>query len=122
MVAECTAIIAIILLIFAICVRKGKLGTGLAILPLGIVPLFYLVSGHIATFINIWQTPDVYLHMRIGVITVGALLAGMLMGFIAGRITHKANRRAYLVLCGGFTVVLFIIMIVRVIGPVSTLL
>ena len=116
MIPECTAIIVIILLIAGIVVRKGKSGTALAILPLAIVPFAYIISGYVAQFINIWQAPDIYIHMSIGVVMIGALIAGILLGMIAGHITDKANRRGYLLLCGGFTIALTIIMILRIIG------
>lgn len=116
MIPECTAIIVIILLIAGIIVRKGRPRTALAILPLAIVPFSYIISGYIAHFINIWQRPDIFIHMSLGVVMIGALITGILMGIIATRIKAKANRRAYLVLCGGYTVALIIVMVLRIIG------
>jgi len=114
MTAECAAIIVIILLVAGVMARRGKGVLGLAILPMALTPAFYLISNFAANTINRWQTPDIYLVTRAATVMVGSLLACLIMGFFASKLRSKTARKVYFVLCGGFTLVLTVIILARI--------
>ncbi len=114
MTAECAAIIVIILLTAGVMAHEGRGGLAIAVLPLVLTPTFYLLSSYVANFINRWQEPDVYLNARAAVVVVGSLLACMIMGLLASKLKSKVVRRVYLVLCGGFNLILTVIMLFRI--------
>jgi hypothetical protein len=115
MTTECAAIIVIILLVVGIMAREGKGGLALAVLPLTLTPAFYLISNFTANIINRWQTPDIYLFARSVVVVVGSLLACLIMGALAMHLHSKAARQFYFVLCGGFNLILTIIILAKII-------
>ena len=115
MTTECAAIVVIILLVAGIMAREGKVGLALAVLPLTLTPAFYLISNFTANIINRWQEPDIYLLARSAVVVVGSLLACLIMGALAMRLHSKTARQFYFVLCGGFNLLLTIIILARVI-------
>ena len=94
--------------------RSGKPGLALAVLPMVLTPAFYLVSNFVANFINRWQEPDIYLVARAAIVVVGSLLACLIMGFFASKLRSKTARKVYFVLCGGFNLILTIIILARI--------
>lgn len=114
MTAECAAIVVIILLTAGVMAHEGRTGLAVAVLPLVLTPMFYLLSSYVANFINRWQEPDIYLIARAAVVVVGSLLASLIMGTLSARLKSKVVRRVYLVLCGGFDWILTIIILFRI--------
>ena len=113
MTTGCSAIIIIILLVAGVMARRGKTGLAIAILPMCITPFFYLISGYLAGFINRWQTTEIYFISRAVIVVVAALLACLIMGFFASKVRSGAARKSYLVLCGGFTLLLTVVILAR---------
>ena len=114
MTAECAAIIVIILLTAGVMARGGKGTLGLAILPMVLTPAFYLISSFAANTINRWQEPDIYLVTRAAIVVFGSLLACLIIGFFASKLHNKMARQVYFVLCGGFNLILTVIMLAKI--------
>ena len=114
MTAECAAIVVIILLTADIMAREGKTGLALAVLPMTLTPAFYLISSFVANFINRWQEPDIYLVARAAIVVGGSLLGCLIMGFLATRLRNKTARQVYFLLCGGFNLILTVIILVKI--------
>lgn len=115
MTTECAAIIVIILLVAGVMARSGKGGLALAVLPLIVTPAFYLISNFTAKVINRWQEPDIYLLARSAVVVVGSLLACLIMGALAVHLRSKMARQLYFLICGGFNLILTIIILAKII-------
>ncbi len=111
MVTECAAIVVIILLFCAITARQGKGGTAVAVLPLAITPLAYLIGVYAAPFVDAQTQRPMLPLLQVGSVMVGALVACLIMGFISSQINGKNNRRGYMLLCGGFTLVLALVIL-----------
>jgi hypothetical protein len=114
MTAECSAIIIIIILVAGVMTRGGKGALGLAVLPMTLTPAFYLISNFAANTINRWQEPDIYLVTRAAIVVFGSLLACLIMGFFASKLNSKTARKVYFVLCGGFNLLLTIIILAKI--------
>ena len=84
MSVECWVIIVLILAMAVIIMRRGTPRQGVSILPLALVPFGYLIA---------------------------LVFACVLFGMLAGNMGGKATRRVYMFLCGGFSVILSIVLI-----------
>ncbi len=114
MTAECAAIVVIILLVAVVMARDGKGSLALAILPMILTPAFYLISNMAANVINRWQEPDIYLVTRAAIVVVGSLLACLIMGGLATRLRSKTARQFYFLMCGGFNLILTVIILIKI--------
>ncbi len=111
MAVESAAIVVIILLFCAITARQGKGGTAVAVLPLAITPLAFLVGIYGGPLVDSQINRPILPLLQVGSVMVGALIASLIMGFIASKIDGKNNRMAYLLLCGGFTLILTLLIL-----------
>lgn len=111
MIVECFSIIALVILTFIVMSSK-KSRSGLAILPLIITPIMHIlakpISSVIISFTNANQN-----YIIIAVHIIALVLSGILYGCIATKFNEKSARLTYLILCGLFTVVLTIVLIVN---------
>lgn len=113
MIFECSAIILIILILSVLILRSGsKSGWGVAVLPLLLVP-----AGHIA---GNWlvqpfsrlipaSTPVTWIGFELITLAVTCFL----LGLISYKMKSRRAKVAYLVVCGGFSVILTCVLIVR---------
>ncbi len=111
MIVECLVIVILILAMSVIMLRRSAPMHGVAVLPLALVPFGYILSGPAARWLDgIFPTVS-YDWFRIAVTLIALGLACLLFGLLAGNMGGKAARRAYLFLCGGFSVGLTIVLI-----------
>lgn len=115
MTAGSYAIVLIIALMAVGLARNGKRGLAVAVLPLGITPIFYIISKYVANMINRWQEPDIYILCRVAFLVAGALVSCLFLGLLASRLRSKTLRSCYLLLCGGFVVALTVIMLAQLV-------
>ena len=104
MLVESTIVLVFVFIIFGIYIRKGKPGLAVAILPLGIFPLFDLLGYFIQNKIS--SVPLLsHIEWRMLLIVLGIAIPCTLYGVISINIKKQSNRRMYLILCAGFTLI-----------------
>ena len=111
MFVECWVIIVLILVMAYMIFRTGKTGQAVAILPLLLVPLAHILGSPLSRFLDslfsglsgnlFWISFDV----------VGLVATCVLCGLLAGNMDTRGGRRAYMLLCGGFSAVLTIVLV-----------
>ncbi len=116
MLVESFAIILILLVLSYMFMRSGKIATAVAVLPLTIVPVAYVISRPAASVLGLWLTAMDLLEIRISVVVIGLIITGIILGIISAKITKTMLRRGYLFLCGSFTILITIIMIIRMLN------
>lgn len=114
MLVESFVVLILILVISYFCVRSGNRGTGLSILPLLILPSFYLSGFWLAPRLARWGLSPIKWTLLF--VMLGLLLQGLIIGAIAHGIEQKRVRHTYLGLCCGFMLV-FLVMIIQSILP-----
>ncbi len=115
MIFECSAIILVILILSVLIVRSGnRSGWGVAVLPLLLVP-----AGHIA---GNWMIVPLSRLIPLGIPAIGIgfelftlAVTCLLLGLISSKMKTKRARLAYLIVCGGFSVLLTCVLIVRMV-------
>ncbi len=116
MVAESFAIILILWVLSYMFMRNGKVATAVAVLPLTIVPIAFLISKPVALVLNPWLAGMTLTEVRISVVVVGLIITSIILGSISVQISQKVLRRGYLFLCGSFTLIITLIMILRMLN------
>ncbi|MEF9853806.1 MAG: hypothetical protein RSB36_01230 [Hydrogenoanaerobacterium sp.] len=116
MVVECWAIILLIVIIAYVISRTGRAGQAVAILPLITVPVFHLLGGPSSRFIgglfSVFSKPLI----RVSFDVAGLVVACVLYGLLAGNMGSRGGRRVYMILCGGFSALLVIVLIGRILA------
>lgn len=114
MITESIVVLILILLIAAIYLRCNKRGMAAGVLPLAILPLCLLLG---ALFADSMPTSVASPRQwRLLLVMIGLLCSGTLFGIIGVHIRKKAARRLYLALCGGFTILLAFVEIIKLVG------
>ena len=105
MLLACWAIVIVICAMAMVFLRARKKEYALAVLPLMLVPLFHILSGILANQLGrfIALTRE---ELRALVDINMALLSCLLLGLASRGIGDKRNRNAFLLCCGGFTIIL----------------
>lgn len=113
MVFECSAITAIILILSVLILRSGnKSGWGVAVLPLLLVPVGHIAGNWLVVPISRLISADLpaaWIGFELFTLAVTCLL----LGLISYMIKSRRAKIAYLVVCGGFSVILTCVLIVR---------
>ena len=111
MSVECWVIIVLILAMAVIIMRRGTPRQGVSILPLALVPFGYLIAGPISRWLEGFF-PSIRSDLfRVSFTLIALVFASVLFGMLAGNMGGKATRRVYMFLCGGFSVILSIVLI-----------
>ncbi len=111
MIAECWVILFLIVMISIIVMHRNSFAQGVSILPLGLVPLGYILSGPVARWLNkLVPAVDAGLF-RISVVLLAQVAACVLFGLLAGNMGGKVARRVYVFTCAGFSVILSVVLI-----------
>lgn len=111
MVVECWVIILLILIMAYMIFRTGRAGQSVAILPLVTVPLFHLLGLPSSRFLGgAIETLSPKLA-SVSFDIAGLVVACVLYGLLAGNMGSRSGRRVYMVLCGGFSALLAIVLI-----------
>lgn len=111
MFIECWVIIVLILAMAVIIIRRGTLRQGVAVLPLALVPFGYLIAGPISRWLDGFFPSISSDLFRMSLTLVALVCACVLFGVLAGKMGEKTTRRVYMILCGGFSVILSIVLI-----------
>ncbi len=111
MVVECWVIIILICAMAVIIIRRGTLAQGISILPLALVPFGYILAGPLSRWLDRFFPSISFSQFRVSFTLIGLVTACVLFGMLSGNMGGKAARRAYMLLCAGFSVVLSIVLI-----------
>lgn len=79
--------------------------------PLSLVPFGYLIAGPISRWLDGFFPSVSFDLFRVSFTLIALVFACILFGMLAGNMGGKAARRAYMFLCGGFSVILSIVLI-----------
>ena len=115
MIGECWAIVALIFMLFVAFLRQGKREACLFILPLPVVPLAHIASGALAGFLSSLVPLPVY-FLRACLDIVGLVAACMAFGILSLPL-KKGTRAFYLAACGGFSLILCLVLLYDTLGP-----
>ena len=111
MSVECWVIIVLILAMAVIIMRRGTPRQGVSILPLALVPFGYLIAGPISRWLDGFFPSISSDLFRVSFTLIALVFACVLFCMLAGNMGGKATRRVYMFLCGGFSVILSIVLI-----------
>lgn len=112
MVFECLGILAVIGCFIFITARSGRREAALAFLPLLLVPALYLCSAPLSSVLKA-LLPIERIPLAIGVTVLGLVAACVLFGMLCGNFQTRRARRGYLIMCGGFSAILAVILILN---------
>ncbi|MEG2039184.1 MAG: hypothetical protein RRZ73_05600 [Oscillospiraceae bacterium] len=115
MLAECWTIVAIISMMsfMFMCTKKREMA--IALLPLLLVPLLHISAGPVVRIlIRSIQFPYYFLVLALDII--GLVVSSIAIGVLAGCIKHKALKNFYIVTCGGFSLILDLILLYNTVG------
>ena len=117
MLLECCAIIALLLVTSAMIIRAGKgRGYGVGVAVLTLVPALHIIGSHLSAVVGrLTALSNTTSYILIDL--VGLVVTCLVIGALSMRIKSVKKRVGYLILCGGFSVVLTFILIVGSIIP-----
>ncbi|MEG0853765.1 MAG: hypothetical protein RSF82_07825 [Angelakisella sp.] len=103
MLTESVVVILLTLIISYLYMRRGKRGMSMSVLPLAVLPIMNIIGYFIGTGLptTALLSPK---QWQVLFLMIGLIAGGSLFGIISSNIKKRSARRAYLVLCGGFTV------------------
>ncbi len=112
MVIECISIILIIFLLIFAFLRARRKKYAISMIPLMILPGLHLISYPISYYLH--RTFDIAEKQTQNVITVIALIISCIaLGIMSSSFNIKKNRIAYIVICGIYTLILALILILK---------
>ncbi len=118
MTVECVAILAILGIFTFSLARSGRRTTALALLPLLLVPLAFLAGMPLAaTLASVTDIPRG--TVRACVTLAGLVAACVLFGMLCGNFRSSRTRRLYLIMCGGFSAILTVILLFNLMTPLN---
>ena len=112
MIAECFAIISIVLAIAFIFLRSGRKVYAYGILPLILVPLVNILSGQMVPAISS-VLPFEHNSIKISLVFAALIAACLLIGFTGSKLDKKSARTMYMIICGLFTLILSMMLVVN---------
>ena len=105
MLTESFVLVALVLVMSYLTLRSGRRGTALVLLPLVIVPGVNLLAYGLAPQLDKLSEAMGPNHWRVLLVMLGLAVTMGLVGAISRNIKRKGPRRAYMLLCGGFTLI-----------------
>lgn len=111
MAVECWSIVIIIAVMAYIMARKGRAGAAVATLPLIIVPFCHIIAPLLAGALDAWFPSLSYNLFHVSVMVAGLVVSCVLYGMLAGNMGKKKSRRAYVLLCSGFSAILALVLL-----------
>lgn len=112
MMFACWSIVIVLVVMMLVFMRSEKNNYAVATGPLLIQPLAYVVSGRLAGWLAM-VFPMTAVDLRIIINVVASLIACLLIGFTAQRITEKRSRRAFIICCTGFILLLTLALVIN---------
>lgn len=117
MITECAAILAVTLCMVVILVRSRNGDYAVSILPLTIVPAAHLIFGTIFQKLRFGFGAMPY-QMSVAFADIAALGVACLCVFaLSAKVKSRRNRKVYLVLCGGYNIILTCALISQMFAP-----
>ena len=102
-IAECWTVILVLLLVVGVYLHRGKNRLAMAVLPLVLVPLAHVIGAPVSVWVeDVFPGDSAFLQIAIDVAAL--VVANMIFGAFSRGYQGKGSRRAYMVLCAGFTV------------------
>ncbi len=112
MVIECICIILIIFLLIFAFLRSHRKKYAISMIPLVILPAMHLIAYPISYYLS--RTFGIMEGKTQNVITIIALIISCIaLGIMSGFFNVKKNRIAYITICGIYTLVLALILILK---------
>lgn len=112
MMFACWSIVIVLIVMMLVFMRAEKTSYAVATGPLLILPLAYVVSGRVASWLAL-VFPMTAIDLRIIINVVASLAACLLIGFTAQRIAEKRSRRAFIICCTGFILLLTLALVIN---------
>ena len=112
MLFACWAIVIVLAAMEITFLRARKPVYAVAVLPLGLSPVVYIVSGRVARACSGWLPLESGELMLVINLTAG-LVACLLLGLTSRRIEPKRVRTAFHVCCSLFVVILTLVLVIR---------
>lgn len=113
MLFACWAIVIVLVAVSIIFMRAKKREYAVAVLPLAIVPFVHIFSAWLANRLN----GIIALHaveIQIVLDVTAALIACVLTGYFARKITHTRTRMGFTLSCAGFTIILALALVINI--------
>lgn len=116
MVAGCAAIVGIFFILSISFAASKKWQVALAVCPLMIIPIFYLLGGPISKTMSASVSLESWMiHVIIN--TLGLVLSCLILGLISLKIKYVSIRIFFLSITGIYSVVLFFILAFDIVSP-----
>ena len=110
MIFESLSIIFIILVLALVFLRVRKREYFFLVLPLGILPFMQVISSPLGSFISSFL-PARIISIQICLIFIALIVESILIGLLSGALKSKLQKTYYLLICGGFSLVLAMVYI-----------
>ncbi len=112
MIFECGAIIAVVVVMAYFMLRSGMSGYAIGVLPLALVPAFYIISDSLTIFLLRYFNWS-YVNIRISIILFALVVSCLLIGGVSLGIKNTTKRLFFLVMCGLFSIILTTLLIIN---------
>lgn len=119
MYIECLSIIVLIGIFIVTTARTGRHTAALSLLPLLSVPLFYLLSAPLSGLLISILPATNRLAVMVAATVLGLVIACVLFGMLCGNYGTRRTRRGYLVMCGGFSLILAVVLLYNLIAVLA---
>lgn len=118
MLFACWAMLIVLLAMSFLFLRSGKKEYAGAILPLPLVPFFYIFSGPLGRLLDPVVSLDATM-LRVMVVLTGGLLSCLLLGLAVRGITARRTRNAVFWCCAAFVVVVCLVLAANLLQAVT---
>lgn len=115
MIAECWTIVAILIMLSLLLLRREKHEVSFALLPLVIVPLVHISAGPIVRLL-VQKIVLPFHFLVIAVDGIGLVIACIAIGVVGAFVKNKKIRWVYFLTCGGFSVILNWVLLYNTVG------
>ena len=105
MITESMVMVAIIVIFCFFSLRTGRRGIAVAVLPVAVLPLFYVMGSASAVQFSSCLPFCTPIQWQVVCVIAGLVISALLLGFFTGVLRSKRAKLFYLVLCGGSTAV-----------------
>lgn len=114
---ECWTIMLLVVVMAVLMLRRGESPVmGIATLPLAIVPFGYIISAPLARWTDRMFSSFSFELLRVAIVVLALVVSTVLFGGLASNFAKKAHRWAYLVLCGGFSAILTLVLLQSIVS------
>lgn len=116
MFTECMTIAVLLGILIFMTARTGRRAAAVSLFPLLIVPGFYLMSAPVSKLLDGLLPGVSRMSIAIAITVAGLVIACVLLGMLCGNYRTTRARRGYLIMCGGFSAALAVVLIYDVVA------